>query len=299
MRRLLRTTGLGLLALVGLAAVLVGIAYAVSARRLAHAYPTDVRAVAMRTDAGAVADGRHIADIRGCFDCHGADYGGKTMDIPAPVATISGSNLTRGGRTATWTDADFTRAIRNGVDPDGRPLLIMPSSEYHHLSDADVGALIAFLRSLPAVTRDLPDNRLGPIGRVLHVTGKAPLAAAELIAAGQAVPAVAVSATSGPVERGQYLASSCIGCHGADFGGQKMAGMPPGTPPAANLTPHAQGLGRYDAASFATVLRTGTRPDGTTTHPMMPIAMTSKLTDAEVADLWAFFSSLPPVAPKK
>lgn len=174
----------------------------------------------------------------------------------------------------------------------------MPSAEYHNLRDADVGALIAFLRSLPPVARGLPASRLGPVGRVLHATGKAPVSA-DLIAAGQAVPAVAVSATSGPVERGQYLASSCVGCHGADYAGQKMVAGPPGTPPAANLTPHADGLGRYSAETFATVLRTGTRPDGTTTHPMMPIAMTSKLTDAEVADLWAFFSSLPPKASAK
>ena len=299
MKRFLRYTGFGLLGLLGVAVLFVGAAYALSAARLAKTYPTTVSAVAMRTDPAAVADGRHITEIRGCNDCHGADYGGKVMIDDAMLGRVVAANLTPGGRVGTWTDADFTRAIRQGIAPDGKPLLIMPSHEYRHLSDADVGALIAFLRSLPAVRRALPEHHVGPLGRILHVTGGAPLVAAELLAEaevnGQAPHAG--PAEPGPTAAyGAYLATSCLGCHGDDYSGKTIVGAPPGTPPAANLTPdRATGLGAWDEADFKTLLRSGTRPDGSKVHPFMPIAMTSKLTDEEVAALWAYFSSLKPV----
>ena len=65
------------------------------------------------------------------------------------LAILSASNLTKGqgGVGASYTDADFVRALRHGVRPDGKSFLIMPANLYAHLSDADVGALIAYIRS--------------------------------------------------------------------------------------------------------------------------------------------------------
>ena len=75
------------------------------------------------------------------------------IDDPA-LGRVIAPNLTRGrgGVGATFSDADFVRAIRHGVDPSGRPLLIMPADDYTHFSDADLGMIIAYVRSLPRST---------------------------------------------------------------------------------------------------------------------------------------------------
>ena len=90
------------------------------------------------------------------------------MDDPL-LARIVPPNLTRGrgGVGATFTDADFVRAIRHGVDPSGRQLLIMPSDDYNHFSDADLGAIIAYVRSLPPINTSLPSNDIRTLGLIL------------------------------------------------------------------------------------------------------------------------------------
>ncbi len=73
----------------------------------------------------------------------GADF----FNDPA-LAVIDAPNLTpgQGGVGAHFSDADWVRAIRHGIDPTGRPLLIMPSRNYYHLSDEDLGKVIAYLK---------------------------------------------------------------------------------------------------------------------------------------------------------
>jgi hypothetical protein len=64
------------------------------------------------------------------------------------MGTLHGPNLTRGngGRVVGFTDQDWVRAIRHGVDPDQRGLFLMPSEEYAHFS-----AIWTYLKTLPAV----------------------------------------------------------------------------------------------------------------------------------------------------
>ena len=288
MKRALRYGGYGLLGLVALVVVLLAVVYVLSARQLDATFPTDVPVARALTSATALAEGRRQATFRGCQECHGADFGGKVLIDDPALGRIVTANLTPGGRTKDWSDADFTRAIRHGVTPDGHGLLLMPSHEYYPMSDSLVGAIIGYLRSLPPVTRPLPASRVGPVGRALLVSGQAPILPAETIAHGAPRPAdVPVGPTAA---YGKALALACSGCHGQGFNGGPTPD--PNMPAAANLTPAGR-LKDWSAADFARALKTGVRPDGSKIDPAMPIAMTAALDTVEVAALYAFFRSLP------
>jgi cytochrome c553 len=91
-----------------------------------------------------LARGKYLFNSLGCADCHGADGAGKAMIAP---------NITSGpgGATAAYTDADWNRAIRHGVKPNGNPLFVMPSKDFARLTDADTVAIITYAKSLPPV----------------------------------------------------------------------------------------------------------------------------------------------------
>jgi cytochrome c553 len=185
-----------------------------------------------------------------------------------------------------------SRAIRHGVGPDDRGLFVMPSEEYSHFSDEDLGALIAFLKTVPAVDRERVATELGPISRVLLATGKMKLAAETIDHAHLQPKTILVAATA---DYGRYVAHGCTGCHGANFSGGKIDIGPPSWPQAANLTPHASGnLAKWSEADFITAMRTAKRPDGTELDPVMPRAF-GHMNDVELKALYAFFKSLPAV----
>lgn len=298
MRRFLKWTGIVLGVLVGLLLLAVGVVYLLSNTRINNKFSIAAAPVPVISDPENISNGRHIAVIRGCVDCHGENLEGRVF-IDEPVfARLSGSNLTTGSRgvLAKYSDADLVRAIRNGVAPDGRGLLFMPSQEYYVLSDEDIGDLIAYIRSLPPVNNVLPGNAVGPVGRMLLLSGQVPLIPAELIdheADRPQAPPPGVTAAYG-----EYLASGCKGCHGLNFSGGPIPGAPPDMLPAKNLTPEKDtGLGNWSEEDFFRALREGIRPDGTLIDPeSMPWRLTAQMTDEEIRALWLFFQTLPPRA---
>ena len=166
-------------------------------------------------------------------------------DAP-PVGTLYPPNLTP-IHLAEWTDGEIVRAIREGVHRNGRALLIMPSSMFRNLSDDDVGAIVAYLRSQPSVEPDTPPTRLNVLGAILVNAG--PIFEAQPpIAEPVVAPAADLSA-----EYGEYLASfTCTVCHGANLRGVEQMGAP------GLLGP---GLA-WTAEQFIHFIRTGLRPDG-------------------------------------
>ncbi len=169
----------------------------------------------------------------------------------------------------------------------------MPSQEFFILSDGDVGALVAYIRSLPPVDRQLPEQQLTLMARALFIAGELPPLAAEVIDHDEPHPEAPEPAVT--VEYGQYLATGCMGCHGADYAGGAVPGAPPGSPPAANLTP-AGNLGNWSEAQFIEAMRTGITPEGKQLDPsMMPWPSTAEMSDLELKAVWAFLQSLPPV----
>ena len=89
--------------------------------------------------------------------CHGDNLAGDTLVDDFAFARIAASNLTsgRGGIGGTYSDIDYVRAIRHGVGNDGKGLPIMPSEAFNKFSDHDLGAMIAYLKTLPPVDNEV------------------------------------------------------------------------------------------------------------------------------------------------
>lgn len=284
--------GLGILVALVLA---VSAVYVLSTRRMNTTWEVPVAAVDIRSDSATLAHGERVARVRGCADCHGEDLGGMQFADEMPVMRVTAPNLTSGsnGIGRDYAPDDWVRAIRSGVDPDGKPLVFMPSHEYRPLGPRDLGALISWIVSLPDVDSEPAEQVVGPLGRVLFLAGQLPLLAAEVIDHGDATfrqPEPGVT-----VEYGAYMASSCVGCHGDGYSGGPIPGVPPDWPEAANLTPDTStGLGSWSFEDFVAFVSTGSRPDGTAVDPIMPIAALQAMTDVERDATWLFLQSLPP-----
>ncbi len=189
---------------------------------------------------------------------------------------------------------DWVRAIRNGIGPDGKPLVIMPAKDYNPINDEDLGNLIAYLKSLPPVDRMPPPNTVGLLGRILLVTKLAAVLPAELI--DHNAPRPAAVAKGPTAEYGHYLVSqTCMGCHGEDLSGGPIPGLPPDPPFPQNLTPDQEtGLGNWSKEDFVGAIRTGQRPDGAAINPTkMPWLAFQHLTDEKLSALWLYLQSLP------
>lgn len=280
-----------ILAIIIVAAIAVTIS---SNSKQSKEYEIETGALTIPTDAESIAEGQRQAAIRGCTECHTSNFSGQLfIDDPA-LGKFYTTNLTtgKGNAVAGYTAADWDRAIRHGVGQDGKPLLIMPSTDYYRISDEDLGKMIAYLQSLEPVDQEWPESQPGPLARVLVVTGQLPFAAEEIDHS--FVPPKSVKAEVSAAY-GDYLAATCTGCHGTDFSGGPVPGAAPGDPPAANLTP-ASNLANWSEEDFMATLRTGVTPEGKVLDPQyMPWPITTLMTDDELSALWLHFQSLPPV----
>lgn len=297
MRKVLKWLGILLAALVGLVVIVALAGYLLSERRIAKAYSLDDESLTLPTDAASLAEGQRLVSIRGCVDCHLADFGGGTFIDDPMIGTITAANLTSGAGSATagYTVADWERAIRHGVGADGHSVLIMPSYEFAGLSDEQVAQMVAYLTSLPPVDRVPAEPQLGPLGRALFVMNQLPLLPAEKVDHSAAHPAAVPAEAS--VEYGRYMASTCTGCHMPDLAGGAVPGSAPGDLPSANLTP-AGNLGHWTQDDFMRTLREGVTPEGKELDPaVMPWPLTAQMTDVELEALWLYLQSLPPIEP--
>jgi mono/diheme cytochrome c family protein len=111
------------------------------------------------------------------------------------------------------------------------------------------------------------------------------------------------AAAQGDAKRGEYLAKAggCLGCHTAEgekpvpYAGGRALKTPFGNFYGPNITPHpTAGIGRWNEGDFARALRAGLRPDGAHYFPAFPYPSFTRVTDADVRDLWAYLRSLPP-----
>lgn len=292
MNRVTKWIGRGLAGLLGLLVVAIILVYALSARRINKVYSVSERALAIPSDSASIAKGKHFVQAVGkCAGCHGDDYAGKVLMDEGMMARIYAANLTRGkgGIGASFTDADYVRAIRHGIKKDGRPMLFMPTDAYYYINDEDLANSIAYLKTLPAVDAVIPPARVGPIARALLLTTDFPLIPPERIPQSgprpQKVPAGITR------DYGEYLtvAGACRSCHRQDLSG--------GVPIAkdllsANLTPAA--IGNWTEADFHKVLTRGIRPDGRMISAVMPWPYTRFLSDEEIEAMWLYIHSLPP-----
>lgn len=258
--------------------------------RAEHRYEFPKDTLSFESSPKMISKGAHLAEIKGCTDCHGQDLGGKIVLEDKMLGTVAAPNLTKGknGLGANYSVAAWVMALRHGVDTTGRPLLLMPSHETTLLSREDLRAIIAYCDQLPPVDRDLPVNTIGPVFKVMGFFDKVPLFSVEKIDHDkQAVDTV--TNTVGAA-MGQYLSVSCRGCHRSNLkGGEPLA---PGMKAAPDITASGK-IGRWTFTDFQKTLRTGNTPDGRKlNNDDMPWQMTAKYTDDELESLFIYLRSL-------
>ncbi|HEX4023271.1 MAG TPA: cytochrome c [Steroidobacteraceae bacterium] len=108
--------------------------------------------------------------------------------------------------------------------------------------------------------------------------------------------AAPAAADASLIQRGQYLAyaADCVACHsvpgGAAYAGGRGMGLPLGTVYTTNITPDPQtGIGRYSLQDFDRAVRAGVARDGHRLYPSMPYPSYAKISDGDVAALYAYF----------
>ncbi|MFL5605446.1 MAG: c-type cytochrome [Gemmatimonadaceae bacterium] len=282
----------------GVALILVAAAavYGFSEARYRKQYDVTLPPLAIPTDSASIARGGHLArSFGGCIECHGENLAGKAVVDDPAFGRLYASNLTRGkgGIGGARSDADLVRAIRHGVGPTGHALVMMPSLDYVHFTDADLGAVVAYVKSLAPVDNVQPALSVGPVARALMLAGKMPILHAERIDHSQPTPAGITPAVTPAY--GRYIAQiGCTGCHGPQLAGGRIETGPPDWPLAANLTAGGR-VKDWSDAQLAHFFRTGIRPDGSAVSSVMPIRLTKNFTDDEIHALTLYLRSVPPV----
>jgi mono/diheme cytochrome c family protein len=132
-------------------------------------------------DSAQVERGKYLVTLGGCNDCHTPGYffgkpdetrylGGSDVGFEIPgLGVFVGRNITPDKKTGIgdWTEKQIVTALQTGVRPDGRILApIMPWHAFAHLTEADVNAIAAYLKSLKPVDHAVP----GPFGPGQKVT---------------------------------------------------------------------------------------------------------------------------------
>ncbi len=289
MRRAARLLGIALAGIATVILVAAGVIYFRSERLLSERYQSKAERL-VRPTAAAIADAPRHARLLGCLSCHGEGLRGNDVFDDPWIGEANAPNLPR--LLKQRTDQQVAAAIRQGIAPYGRPLLVMPSGLFSRLSDADVSALIAWMRSLPA---DAPESRglnLTLLGRWMLLNGDLPRQP-ELVALYQR----AQPPDLGPQHvRGRYIAATvCAECHSADLrGGERPHAdfntkIGEGTP----ASPDLDIVGAYDLAAFTKLLRTGKPPDGRDLGMMSEVARDDfkEFTDDEIRVLHAYLEA--------
>jgi cytochrome c553 len=256
-------------------------------------YNNPVADVKVASTADQVARGAKLANV--CVGCHSSNgqlplAGQNFGEGGPPVGTLYAANLTPGGELKDWSDGEIIRAIREGVHKNGRSLLIMPSNVFHGMSDADVQAIVAFLRSQPAAPATPPTN-ISLVGALLvTISNGAFLTAQPPIAGPVAAPPAGPTA-----EYGGYLIASvggCRDCHGANLGGGVASDN--GPPAGPSLLTVGQ---RWSEADFIKAMRTGVKPDGVAFNEDMPWQeINGFASDDDLKALYAHLKTLSPTA---
>ena len=269
----------GLAALALLLVVAVGVVYLLTEIRLRRRHPVPADSVALPSDSLSIAEGRRLALIRGCAGgCHGDNVEGKVFFDDPLIATLAAPNLTAAVRE--YSDAELAAIIRHGVRPDGRSVIAMPSDKFRRLADADLGKIIAYLRSEPPVEGQGRHVRVGPMGRVGMLAG---MYAPTVDYVKRAEQLDARYPDDGSTAAGAYLArTACAECHGLDLRGES-GGTPAGAP-------DLRVVSAYSPEEFARLMRTGVAVGGRTLGLMSETARGRfvHFTDGEIDDLYRY-----------
>lgn len=231
----------------------------------------------------------------GCRECHGPDLGGKDFFNDPAFGYMSSPNLTPGKGSATekYTDKDWLNALRHGINPAGKPLMIMPSESIGLLNDIDLGALIAYLKSAPPVDKPRGPTHFTFMASVMAGSGLFGNLYPHDIIEHNAMEKIETIPVSALPVYGEYLTKfhGCKTCHGKNLNG----GLHPDPvfPPVPNITTQGN-FGKWTLEQFKQTLRTGTTPEGKIMDSKsMPWAGIGVHTDTELEALYNYLKSIP------
>jgi mono/diheme cytochrome c family protein len=254
--------------------------------------------------------GEYVASAAGCLGCHTeakdnavAYAGGRALKTP--FGTFYGPNITPHpvAGIGKWSEADFARAIREGLRPDGAHYFpAFPYPSFARITDADLKDLWAYLRTLPPSARP---NQAHDVGFPFNLRFLVRFWKWLYFTPGRFAPDPKRSAA---VNRGDYLVNvlgHCGECHTPRnfLGGPKRARHLAGTPKGANeggtsnLTP--ANLKKWNDADLAGFLQSGMSPDGDVTGERMGEVVrntTSRLSAQDLASMIAYLRALPAIA---
>ena len=266
---------------------------------------------ACATDAVSEARGAYLANAADCVACHtdsahsGQPYAGGRA-LATHFGTFYSPNITPDAETGIgrWSDAQFLRALHDGVRPDGANYFpVFPYPSFTKITDADALAIKAYLFSLPPVRQA---NRAHDVAfplswRLLQVGWKL-----LFFTPGRFQPALERSAA---YNRGAYLVTAlahCGECHtprnwfGATAPDHFLAGNPDGPEgnKVPNLTPDRKtGIGDWSEDDIVTLLATGqtTEFDFVGDGMAEVVKSTARLTEADRRAIANYLRSLPPI----
>lgn len=247
------------------------------------------------SDSASLARGKLLSV--GCRECHGSDLGGKDFFNDPAIGFMSSPNLTPGKGSATekYTDIDWLNALRHGINPRGKPLMVMPSEAIGLLNDIDLGALIAYLKSAPPVDKPKGPTHFTFMASVMAGAGLFGNLYPHDIIDHQAVENIKIIPISNSTAYGEYFTKfhGCATCHGKNFNGG--ASPDPVSPPSPNITTKGN-FGKWSLDQFKQTLRTGTTPEGKILDPkFMPWAGIGVHSDIEIEALYNYLKSIPPM----
>jgi mono/diheme cytochrome c family protein len=247
-----------------------------------------------------------VNTIMTCGNCHspkgppdvvaGKDFSGG-LRFNEPPFDVTAPNITPDKDTGigAWSDADVKKLLRTGMRPSGVPIAaVMPTGFYDIVTDADMDAIVAYLRTLKPISNKVPD----PIYK---------MSAPRQVFPGAEKPADPAAMTD-TLKRGFYLATigHCMECHTpmdkghVDFenslakGGRDFPG-PWGVSISRNITSSkTKGIGEWTDAEIKRAITTGIEKDGNKLKPPMGYQYYAHMTDADLDAVIAWVRTLPP-----
>jgi mono/diheme cytochrome c family protein len=258
--------------------------------------------------------GRYLTLAGNCVSCHTAP-GGKLfaggLAFATPFGKIYSTNISPDPQTGigNWTEAQFRRALREGIRPDGVHLYpVFPYTAFTKITDADASALFAYLKSVPPQRVAVPPDEMSFPFNQRWLMG---MWNSMFLDQGAYRPN---SAKSPEWNRGAYLVEAlahCSACHsprnamGAERSDKLMTGgvlidavasgdLRPWSAP--NLTPAGSGLGAWPVAEVVAYLKTGKNSFVTTFGPMNEVVINSTrhLSDADLHAMAVYLKDLAP-----
>jgi mono/diheme cytochrome c family protein len=246
-----------------------------------------------------------VNTIMTCANCHspkgppnvvaGKDFSGG-LRFDEPPFDVTAPNITQDKATGigAWSDDDIKRLLRTGVRPNGTPIaVVMPTGFYGIITDSDMDAIVAYLRTIKPISNKVPD----PIYK-MHTERQ--------VFPGAEKPYTTAMAND-PAKHGFYLATigHCMECHtplvkgqhdwAADLarGGMEFPG-PWGVSVSRNITSSkTKGIGTWTDAEIKRAITTGVDKDGKKLNGPMGYQYYAQMTDADLDAVIAWVRTLP------